>query len=153
VTLADRLGMFIKLAAHGPFLTADRLRFAPWPGRHANQIAGHTSPEENLTPRIPEQIMAALLRAAVFYVQTAARDLIAADHELHALTAALPPARCPSVDVPARLWAFVTARRAERRGLPALPIRHAGQSILRLPPGQQLLAQVLSRLRRLPIWI
>src|SRR5947208_2099501 len=36
--------------------------------------------------------------------------------------------------------------------VPARLIRHAGQSILRLPPGQQLLAQVLSRLRRLPIW-
>ncbi|HEX5204880.1 MAG TPA: IS1380 family transposase [Actinoplanes sp.] len=31
-------------------------------------------------------------------------------------------------------------------------VRHAGQTILRLPPGHQLLAQVLSRLRRLPIW-
>jgi len=31
-------------------------------------------------------------------------------------------------------------------------IRHAGQLTLRLPPGQQLLAQVLARLRRLPIW-
>jgi hypothetical protein len=36
--------------------------------------------------------------------------------------------------------------------VPARLIRHAGQSILRLPPGHQLLAQVLSRLRRLPIW-
>jgi hypothetical protein len=66
--------------------------------------------------------MAALLRAAVFYVQTAARDLIAAHHELQALTAALPSPRCLSVDVPARLWAFVTVRRAQRRGLPALPV-------------------------------
>ena len=36
--------------------------------------------------------------------------------------------------------------------VPARLVRHAGQTILRLPPGQQLLAQVLSRLRRLPIW-
>jgi hypothetical protein len=36
--------------------------------------------------------------------------------------------------------------------VPARLVRHGGQSILRLPPGQQLLAQVLSRLRRLPIW-
>jgi hypothetical protein len=36
--------------------------------------------------------------------------------------------------------------------VPARLIRHAGQATLRLPPGQQLLAQVLARLRRLPIW-
>jgi hypothetical protein len=37
--------------------------------------------------------------------------------------------------------------------VPARLVRHAGQVTLRLPPGQQLLAQVLARLRRLPIWI
>jgi hypothetical protein len=36
--------------------------------------------------------------------------------------------------------------------VPARLVRHAGQITLRLPPGRQLLAQVLSRLRRLPIW-
>jgi len=36
--------------------------------------------------------------------------------------------------------------------VPARLVRHAGQIILRLPPGHQLLAQVLARLRRLPIW-
>jgi hypothetical protein len=36
--------------------------------------------------------------------------------------------------------------------IPARLIHHAGQVILRLPPGQQLLAQVLTELRRLPVW-
>ncbi|HZM80027.1 MAG TPA: IS1380 family transposase [Candidatus Limnocylindrales bacterium] len=36
--------------------------------------------------------------------------------------------------------------------VPARLIRHAGQPILRLPPGQQLLAKVLARLRKLPAW-
>jgi hypothetical protein len=36
--------------------------------------------------------------------------------------------------------------------VPARLIRHAGQVTLRLPPGHHLLAQVLARLRRLPIW-
>src|SRR6266496_1196177 len=36
--------------------------------------------------------------------------------------------------------------------VPARLVRHAGQVTLRLPPGRHLLAQVLSRLRRLPIW-
>jgi hypothetical protein len=36
--------------------------------------------------------------------------------------------------------------------VPARLVRHAGQVTLRLPPGQQLLAEVLARLRRLPAW-
>jgi hypothetical protein len=36
--------------------------------------------------------------------------------------------------------------------VPARLVRHAGQVTLRLPPGRQLLAQVLAQLRRLPIW-
>jgi hypothetical protein len=36
--------------------------------------------------------------------------------------------------------------------VPARLVRHAGQVTLRLPPGHQLLAQVLARLRRLPTW-
>jgi hypothetical protein len=36
--------------------------------------------------------------------------------------------------------------------VPARLVRHAGQITLRLPPGHQLLAQVLARLRRLPVW-
>ena len=36
--------------------------------------------------------------------------------------------------------------------VPARLIRHAGQITLRLPPGHQILAHVLARLRRLPIW-
>lgn len=36
--------------------------------------------------------------------------------------------------------------------VPARLVRHAGQVTLRLPPGQHLLAQVLARLRRIPIW-
>lgn len=35
--------------------------------------------------------------------------------------------------------------------IPARLIHHAGQVILRLPPGQQLLAQVLAELRRLAV--
>jgi hypothetical protein len=36
--------------------------------------------------------------------------------------------------------------------VPARLVHHAGQVTLRLPPGRQLLAQVLARLRRIPIW-
>jgi hypothetical protein len=36
--------------------------------------------------------------------------------------------------------------------VPARLVHHAGQVTLRLPPGRQVLAQVLARLHRLPIW-
>jgi hypothetical protein len=36
--------------------------------------------------------------------------------------------------------------------VPARLVRHAGQAILRLPPGHHLLARALARLRRLPAW-
>jgi hypothetical protein len=36
--------------------------------------------------------------------------------------------------------------------VPARLVRHAGQTTLRLPPGRHLLAHVLARPRRLPIW-
>jgi Transposase DDE domain group 1 len=36
--------------------------------------------------------------------------------------------------------------------VPARLVRHAGQTTLRLPPGQQLLAHVLATLRNLPAW-
>jgi hypothetical protein len=36
--------------------------------------------------------------------------------------------------------------------VPARLVRHAGQAVLRLPPGLALLTDVLARLRRLPIY-
>lgn len=41
-TAASKAGTVKHLAAHGPFLT-DRLGFAPWPGRPANQVADRRS--------------------------------------------------------------------------------------------------------------
>ena len=36
--------------------------------------------------------------------------------------------------------------------VPARLVHHAGQVLLRLPPGQHLLTQILAQLRRLPVW-
>jgi hypothetical protein len=56
--------------------------------------------------------------------------------------------------------AGVTARRGRARlatlrhlllAVPARLVRHAGQAVLRLPPGRELLTDVLARLRRIPI--
>jgi hypothetical protein len=51
-----------------------------------------------------------------------------------------------------RSRAHVSTLRHRLLMVPARLVRHAGQVTLRLPPGRQLLAHVLPRLRRLPIW-
>jgi hypothetical protein len=119
VSAAGKAGVVRHMAAHSPFLT-DKLAFMPWLGRTANQVAGRISPQENTTPRIPEDVIAPLLQAAVFYVQAAAGDLLAARAELaglHAATATMP--RLTSGQARARLDAFIQARSQEGRGMPA----------------------------------
>jgi hypothetical protein len=123
-TAAGKAGVVKYLAAHGPFLT-DRLGFTPWPGRPANQIAGRRIPRENTTPRIPEEVMAPLLKAAVFYVQTAAGDLLAAHQEISTLHAACAQAILRPGEARARLEAFIAGRARTGRGIPAAP--HAGK--------------------------
>jgi len=46
--------------------------------------------------------------------------------------------------------AMIATLRHRLIGVPGRLVRHAGQLILRLPPGQHLLAEVLARLRALP---
>jgi hypothetical protein len=121
---AGLVGVVKHLAAHGPFLT-DHLTITPWPGRGANVVAGRRPPPENATPRIPEHIIAPLLKAAVFYVQTASADLIAARTELDHLDNALTGIHLGPGQPRARLHDFIARRRLEHRGIPALPVRSA----------------------------
>ena len=119
VAAAGKAGVVRHMAAHGPFLT-DKLTFMPWLGRTANQVAGRMPLQENTTPRIPEDVIAPLLKAAAFYVCTAAGDLLAAKAELaglHAAIAGMP--RLSAGQARARLEAFVEARSREGRGMPA----------------------------------
>ena len=119
VAAAGKAGVVRHMAAHGPFLT-DKLTFMPWLGRTANQVAGRMPLQENTTPRIPEDVIAPLLKAAVFYVRTAAGDLLAAQAELaglHAANAGMP--RLTTGKARARLEAFVESRSREGRGMPS----------------------------------
>ena len=123
-TAAGKVGVVKYLAAHGPFLT-DRLGFTPWPGRPANQVAGRRIPRENTTPRIPQEVMAPLLQAALFYAQTAAGDLLAAQREISALQAACAQVTLRPGEARARLEAFIARRARDGRGIPAAP--HPGK--------------------------
>lgn len=133
-TAAGFVGVLKHIAAHGEFLT-DRLGIIPWPGRSANQVAGRRSSLENLTPRIPEQISGHLIKAAVFYVETASGDLLNAQAEIAALEVARSKSSLGAGDARAALVAFVGHRRLAGRGLPATPyVRarsyHPGLSVL-----------------------
>lgn len=112
------------LAAHGPFLTQDRLSIDPWLGRPAAAIAGKQRSQENTTARIPEPIAGPFMKAAVFYVEVASHDILAARREVRALEDARRGRVLGRGEARARITAFVARRRAEGRGIPALPLRN-----------------------------
>ncbi|WP_369223194.1 hypothetical protein AB5J52_19315 [Streptomyces sp. R39] len=114
---------FLKhLAAHGPFLSQDRLAVLPWNGRSAYGVAGVRRVKgENATPRIPEKVIAPLLRAAVFYVEKASGDILAAQREIATLEAARKGQNLGHGQARDRVLAFIAERRAAGRGIPALP--------------------------------
>ncbi|MFE9765903.1 hypothetical protein ACFYPC_15480 [Streptomyces sp. NPDC005808] len=114
------------LAAHGPFLSEDRLSILPWNGRSAYGVAGvQRIKGENITPRIPEEVLAPLLRAAVFYVETASGDILAAQEEISALKAARMGQNLGHGQARERALAFIAGRRAAGRGIPAIPVEAA----------------------------
>src|SRR6266508_1082853 len=76
-TVAQQMAFVRRIAAHGPYLSADYLTIIPWGAHRAADDASAWSPE-NTTPRIPEPILAPMLQAALFYVHTASGDLLAA---------------------------------------------------------------------------
>lgn len=120
---ARRLVQMIKhLAGHGPFLTADRLAIHPWSGRPGPAIGGSATGPENSTERIPEHIAGPLVRAAVFYVETASVDILAARAEIAALQAARAGRVRSHGATKVGLEAFIAARREAGRAIPALPL-------------------------------
>lgn len=118
-----------QLSAHGPFLSEDRLSILPWNGRSAYSLAGMQRVKgENVTPRIPEEVLTPLLRAAVFYVETASGDIIAARREITALEAARKGQSLGHGQARARVLAFIAERRSTGRGIPAVP-REAAHTV------------------------
>ena len=80
------------------------------------QVAGRRARDENDTPRIPPHVLGPYLRGALFYVSTAAADILAATEELGQLSAS--PTVGPG-EALNRLADFIELRRAQGRGLPA----------------------------------
>jgi hypothetical protein len=121
-TVQDFIQIPIKLAAYQTAFQADALQFVPWKGRSAHSLVGADLSDENTTPRIPEAVLGPLIQWALFYVQVAAKDILAAHAELAGYQQTSTGGNAESRRE--RLSVWITARRAAGRGLPANEIRY-----------------------------
>jgi hypothetical protein len=103
------------------FLTHGGLAFLPWNGRTAAMVAGcRAISSENLTPRIPEAVIGAILKWSLHYVDDFAPDILAARAEVDRLEAAARDRgrqpRVPSLTERVARW--IENRRKAGRGMP-----------------------------------
>ncbi len=131
--IAECLRPIVQLHRLAPFLTHGGLRFVPWHGRAIFTVAGCDGrPYENLTPRIPEPVIGALVRWSLKYIDVFAPDIFAARAELDALEAAYAARRrYPGKgSVVEKMAAWIEGRRNAGRGVPAwnTPNRQGGLS-------------------------
>jgi hypothetical protein len=137
VVAAQLLTVVFDLNAYRAHLPTAALSIEPWPGRVPSHVAGYRFVAgENLTPRVPEEVMTPLLAWSLRYVTVFARDILAARHELlrleerqaefAAADAALSPderrARRRS-----RLADYLGERRRQGRGVPVWTTEHNGK--------------------------
>ncbi|WP_329359907.1 hypothetical protein [Streptomyces anulatus] len=101
-------------------MTYDRLERVPWDGRASRLVTGARS-QENITPRIPPQILGPYLRGALFYLRVASKDILAALAEQERLRQPVGSQGVPRNDPRASLAGFIDSRRRQGRGLPARP--------------------------------
>lgn len=114
--VANYIAVTIRLALCGGFLTHDRLEVVPWRGRTPYVVAGVVEATENATPRIPEDVLAGLLRWSLFYVEVAGTDVLAAAAEIAAMEDG-QPMPFPSLE---SLQRWISGRRSAGRGIPAV---------------------------------
>lgn len=111
----------VQLHRLARFLTHGGLRFVPWNGTPVYKVAGCGGrPYENMTPRIPEPVIGALLRWSLRYVELFSTDILAARDELDILEAvyAARPRYARRGSVEERLGEWVEGRRQAGRGIP-----------------------------------
>jgi hypothetical protein len=85
-------------------------------------VVGAVGSQENSTDRIPEHIAGPLIKAAVFYVETAGHDILAARREITAHQTAREGQTRHRGDAKRAMEAFIASRRAAGRGIPAVPL-------------------------------
>ena len=120
-----RVGVLLKpvveLRRLAPFLTCGGLNFMPWNGRTTFSVAGCVGGRyENLTPRIPEPVIGAMLRWSLKYVEIFAPDIFAARAELDKLERgdANRPDYAVRGSVVPKMRRWIEKRRQQTRGVP-----------------------------------
>lgn len=118
-SLRHRLQVIPRLHLAAQAVTTDALLINPWNGRPIARIVGSksTSKGENVTPRIPPQVISPLIQAALFYVRTAAADIINARTELGELEASVENIHSLSLK---RLERYLDGLANDGRGVPVL---------------------------------
>lgn len=122
-TQAQYAGAVAKVHAYRLQAGIVCLPFEPWAG---SPPAKHGRASENSTPRIPEPVLGALLRWALFYVQVAFPDIERAVNEYETPAEFLVPDGSPEF----RLRHVISVLRNEGRGLPAMPAKHFRDSLV-----------------------
>jgi hypothetical protein len=115
------LSPVVQLHRLARFLTYGGVRFVPWNGTPVFKVAGRGGrPYENMTPRIPERVIGALLRWSLRYVELFSTDILAARDELDALETAYAarPRYARRGSVEGRLADWIDKRRQAGRGIP-----------------------------------
>ncbi|SIR34378.1 hypothetical protein SAMN05880590_11861 [Rhizobium sp. RU35A] len=85
--VAQLLEIPFDLRAYRDHLPSIGLPFEPWSERSPARVAGYRFVRENLTPRIPEEIITPLLSWSLRYVTMFAADIFAAREEIERLEA------------------------------------------------------------------
>ncbi|MFJ4887417.1 hypothetical protein [Streptomyces sp. NPDC088731] len=117
--MRHRLQVIPRLHLAAEAMPTDALEINPWNGRPLTRVIGGpvVSKHENQTPRIPPQVIAPLVQAALFYVRAAASDIIDARAELMELQASVHEIHGQSL---ARLDLYLDGLAADGRGVPVL---------------------------------
>lgn len=118
-SLRHRLQVIPRLHLAAEATATDALVVNPWNGRPITRVIGvePARGNENETPRIPPQVVGPLVQAALFYVRTAATDIINARAELTELEASVELIHGLSLK---RLEHYLNGLASDGRGVPVL---------------------------------
>lgn len=114
-----KLELVQRLRTYQEYFTHDYISIAPWDGQRLSELLDVTGYMENLTPRIPEPILAPLLNGALRYVHEFSTEILAARREINTARARLRHTGSRATEPAPRLVrAWIAAQRAAGAGVP-----------------------------------
>jgi integrase len=136
IQVAHLLEVVVDLHHYREHIPSGGLELLPWKARSAFLVAGARQPSgENKTPRLPEEVIAPLLKWSLKYITVFSTDILAARVELDTLEkhrqALMAQDRRRSESIRRRqrldrLTAYLDQRRCQGRGVPIWTTSHNG---------------------------